>query len=670
MQKTHTPAASALSRRSFLGSALGATFSLTCLPKSVYAKLGADADASGNDVVLRFAAMSDVHFNGDPNSAETKRFARALEFMYEYSAKQKYDRFDALVVAGDISNHGVEKEIALFKKTMDAGIKGDTKTVICMGNHEFYGGNKPLWEKTFGVPGNRRYEVNGFQFIAISPEKGTCGNGDYNYALDWLEKELDAAEAADPKKPIFVLQHYHITPTVYGSRGDDNWGTSDLFEPLQKRPRVIDFSGHSHYPINDPRSAWQGRFSAFGTGTLSYFEMGGEGGKYDKFPAGYRDAAQMYIVEVRRDNSVALKPFDLITETFFDVVYLISEPGAVEKYRYTDKRYQTSEKPSWTDGAKAVLKETFPTAAIIEFPQAVCKDVVHSYRAEIERRAPNGDWKPFATEYFWSEYYFKNAPKTMKIELELEELSEYRAKIVALNPYFKESETALNVAFSTPRDESETVDKNAPSPDANVLDLTFASGAPVNAAKNALPKQKAVETLGAPKIKNGAAHFDGKDDCYKIQFSSADYRKLRRATIAAKFKIDEFPNGASDVFANTEGVGLALEINGKAKTLELWASVGGYQIISAPLETGKFVDAFGTFDGSAVVLYIDGKEVARKAVSGILSHPQSEPVQAFFVGADVAPGGVGSAFFKGAVERARLFNWALTAEQVANLSGK
>ena len=123
------------------------------------------------------------------------------------------------------------------------------------------------------------------------------------------------------------------------------------------------------------------------------------------------------------------------------------------------------------------------------------------------------------------------------------------------------------------------------------------------------------------------------------------------------------------VFANTQMAGLSLELNAKTKSLEFWASVDGtYQIISAPVEPGKPIDAFGTFDGKAVVLYINGKEVARKEVVGRLTHPTDEKVQAFCVGSDVAGGGEGSNFFEGSISRARLFSWGLNAEQVANLT--
>lgn len=662
----------AISRRSFLTrGAAGA--SLLCVPSAVFAKYEAESDANSNEVILRFSALSDVHFKKDPACVEADRFRRSMQFMYDYSSKQSYKNFDAMLVAGDVSDHGWDEELLLFKKIMDEGIKEGTETIVCMGNHEFIAGNKPRWEEIFERPANKVYDVKGFKFVALSPEKGTCRDGDFLYALDWFDKSISEA-CANSDKPVFTFQHYHVTPTVYGSRGEDNWGTKDLYETLQKYPKVIDFSGHSHYPINDPRSIWQGRFTALGTGTLSYFEMGGEGGKYNKFPQGFHDAAQLYVVEVRKDNTVCIKPYDLITNTFFDVVYLIN-PGAIGEYAYTDERYKTSVAPAWAADAKAACTKLEADYAVVEFPQATCPDVVHSYRLEIEKQV-EGQWESMPAQYFWSEYYFQNQPNTMSVELDLEPESQYRIKAVALNPFFKESEKNLSLEITTPKDEDAPADQNAAAPQANMLDVRFENGKVVSAIETNKKAPNALETFGAPQIVKetalgGAfvAAFNGKDTRYKMQFNKRAYAKLGKATIAAKFKTDKFAEENQSVIANTQGAGVAIEVNGGKKTIEFWANVNGtYQIISAPIQAGEYIDAFGTFNGKVMILYLNGKEVARKEAAGRLVHPSEESVQAFCVGSDIAPGGSGSNFFEGKIARARVYSWALTAEQVANLS--
>ena len=36
---------------------------------------------------------------------------------------------------------------------------------------------------------------------------------------------------------------------------------------LAKYPQVVTFSGHLHFPLNDPRSIWQASFTSFGCGS-------------------------------------------------------------------------------------------------------------------------------------------------------------------------------------------------------------------------------------------------------------------------------------------------------------------------------------------------------------------------------------------------------------------
>ncbi|MBR2006325.1 MAG: LamG domain-containing protein, partial [Thermoguttaceae bacterium] len=289
------------------------------------------------------------------------------------------------------------------------------------------------------------------------------------------------------------------------------------------------------------------------------------------------------------------------------------------------------------------------------------------------------DFQPFGTQCFWSYFFFSNVPETLKIELtDLAAESSYRARIFAQNPFLRSSDKSLEIEFSTPVDPFDTVDKNAPKPDANMLAVSFADGKVVNAPTNALETQKPVETFGAPQVVaeeslkgTQAAAFDGSDDAFKIKFDRRDYAKLTNASLGVRFKFDEFTPNNGVIFSNTEGRGIGFNVDSKERKLALWASVDGqYRILRAPVETGKYVDAFATYDGASLVLYVDGKEAARLDVKGRLTHPQAEKAQAFCVGADIGPDGKPNTFFKGSVAWARLYSWALTAEQVANLSQK
>ena len=57
------------------------------------------------------------------------------------------------------------------------------------------------------------------------------------------------------------------------------WATRELPEILSKYPQVVAFGGHLHFPLNDPRSIWQGDFTALGCASVRYMAL--EAGGYE-----------------------------------------------------------------------------------------------------------------------------------------------------------------------------------------------------------------------------------------------------------------------------------------------------------------------------------------------------------------------------------------------------
>ena len=105
-----------------------------------------------------------------------------------------------------------------------------------------------------------------------------------------VDNQLAAITSAEPEKYVIVLTHPMIKNTVYGSRlGEEGgiwestlshyWATDALTPVLKKYPQVIVFGGHLHFPLNDPRSVWQGDFTVFGCGSVRYMAI--ENGKYE-----------------------------------------------------------------------------------------------------------------------------------------------------------------------------------------------------------------------------------------------------------------------------------------------------------------------------------------------------------------------------------------------------
>ena len=180
-----------ITRRQFLGSSM----ILTAFPAALWAAENVKAE----DVALRYAVISDVHFSENPDSKERKRLIKALEFLGK-------SHFDALVIAGDVTNHGYTSELTLFRDTLLGGIPKETQIIICMGNHEFYGGKdhekaggaRPHWQGIFQRPLNPHVVINGFHFIGISPDDPKAGTGTFGGSREWLREQLKPRRPRTP----------------------------------------------------------------------------------------------------------------------------------------------------------------------------------------------------------------------------------------------------------------------------------------------------------------------------------------------------------------------------------------------------------------------------------------------------------------------------------------
>lgn len=391
-------------------------------------------------VVLRFVAMSDVHM-GQTTDIEAERFAKAMKTAYDYAATQEYKGLDVLLVAGDMTNHGYESEMEAFKEVLDQNVRDCTRPLLVMGNHEYFveTGKQvgARWERIMCQSMNTHEVINGYHFIGVSL---TSYIG-YTDQLEWLDAELQKAEAEAPGRPIFVQQHYHVTGTVYGS---DLWGVPCLKEVFDKYPQVINFSGHSHYPINDPRSIWQGTFTALGCGTLSYFELE-PGMVYGSIPPKATQVSQFYITEVYEDDSVAIKAYDGITEQFFDFVYELKPPFVPEHFCYTDERAKKADKPYFKEGAVIKTEQVTDRTVCLTIPQAYDGECIHSYRYDFYKEETLA-----VSASVWSEYYFLDMPETLTQEFgELEPATHYVVKVTAIDSWGRECDKPLEAEFTT-----------------------------------------------------------------------------------------------------------------------------------------------------------------------------------------------------------------------------
>ena len=405
--------------------------------------------------VFRFAVASDVHVMDASNPRNAERFAQLFRTAYRYAdAHASYKSLDAVLLAGDIVNNGADEEYAELNRVVRENLRDGTQFITVMGNHEFRVGGHEGYLRNMGGTLDKHVVVKGFHIIGMSPKEGTKHS---LRQLFWLHEQLRQARQDDPEKPIFTMQHGHIWNTVYVSR---SWFTRTsvfLNAIYAQYPQVINFSGHSHGPVNNPLSVWQSGYTLVGTGTLNYLEMEDDIGD-NTVPDGSDRAAQYYIVEVDADNRTRLMPFNILTNDFFktpsqtddadrQLIYFVEKPSDRSTHAYTAARKKTNGKPWFDDDASVRVSGVTDTSASVTFDQAQDNVCVYGYRITVRDEAQ--PWKTVLTKEIYSEYYFEPMPQTLSCTLEgLEADHTYTVQVVPLNVW-KQAGNAVSTVLRT-----------------------------------------------------------------------------------------------------------------------------------------------------------------------------------------------------------------------------
>lgn len=405
--------------------------------------------------VLRFAVTSDIHINAD-DTARNERLGQLFETAYRYADNhESYKNLDAVIFVGDNTDGGSQAQYDILKQIVNENLREGTAFIPVMGNHDLNDTEEEGHLKNLGKSLDVHEVVNGFHFIGLSPQPDDTWHTPKQVL--WMAKELHKAKKDDPNKPIFTFQHGHIWKTVYVSRSWYTQMSAPLHAVYSMYPQVINFSGHSHGPLNHPQEVWQSRYTLFGTGTLRYFEMERDITK-ETVPAGAENAAQYLIVEVDAENRVRVLPFNILTDDFFktpsttdapekQLVYFVENVKDRSAYVYTKARKKTDPAPRFAENAAVAVSDVTSNSAAFTFDQAEADVCVYGYRLDFAEAArPN---KTVLSKGFYSEYYFEPMPEQRTVTVEgLAPGTEYVVKVTPLNAWLSEGEP-ITAAFKT-----------------------------------------------------------------------------------------------------------------------------------------------------------------------------------------------------------------------------
>ena len=638
------------------------------------------ADDGSFAPVLRFVALSDVHLTDTPDYRDTK-FQKMFTDVYAYAdAQTHYKKVDGIFVVGDIANNGSTASMTRFFSTLNGGAREGTVTRATLGNHEFVTDQENTVSRFLAASGYESEDahlvIGGYHFIFLSPDavdgNGNRGRGFTKAKQDWLKAELYAAAQSDPTgtKPIFVFQHQHVKDTVYGSA--HNWGLTDLSAVLSIYPQVVDFSGHSHFPINDPRSVWQGAYTAFNTASFKGLEMdlagvaGYEDGVYptdaeggwNTTGGGRADGGQYYIVEVDASNRIRVQAFDVTTGQSVIEPILIEKVGYSAHFTYTNARKNSETLPAFAADATVTTVAVNAENATFRFPRTAGDTYVQHYRCEVYC----GNVR-VATVYRLDDGFLFPAPETLTLPLTgLVPETTYTVRIIPVTAWANEGQP-LTFTFTT------TEGAPADSPAASlVFSAAFGQN---NTATNAVTGTT-LTAFGTPTTVYDETQgkyigvFNGSSS-YEFHQIGNYYTDLADSfTFEMYARMDEKPaSGYVNPLSCQQAGGYGFQYESDGRGMRFVVNLGGtwYSVADATIETGVWGHWVATYDGSTLTLYRDGQQVNSVAATGTVKTPSTTLLA---VGAD-ATASTSSNCTKCAIGCANVYSTALSGAQIIAL---
>ena len=414
-----------------------------------------------NSIVLSLGVISDTHI-GNGYGSEPK-FQAALEQLVAASG----GKLDGVLVVGDLINTATPPQLVTFKEIYEKVLDpAEVPLVYTIGNHDM--NPQYRWtEETVSqhaifhtILGENYFKTDLDPVMRDSLECRHCVIGKYHvlcltpdhsspitYApavLEWLEARLKEITEKDPGQYVILLTHPMIYGTCYGSvlqdtytRMGDYWSTKELSEILARYPQVITFGGHLHFPLNDPRSIWQGSFTSVGTASTSYMAI--DNGNYEDMATvttmkGAGNFSQGLLLQFDKKGRARLTRMDFYNQAVIGDLWELGAPKAdgshLRKYNHETLRARNTP-PTLSSARYEDGKLCFAAGKDDEF--------VHHYRITLTK-----DGEQVALKKILADFYKVPLPSGMKDSYELPldglEEGEYTASIVAVDSWDAVSE--------------------------------------------------------------------------------------------------------------------------------------------------------------------------------------------------------------------------------------
>lgn len=476
---------------------------------------------NANDIVLSLGVVSDVHVNPQWTADKWKS---ALQQLKAKALENDSNGMAGVLVVGDLidgskyySEASFDNQLKLFKSTLESEIDvTKSPMVYTIGNHDV---PNYAWASTMvsdvayirTVLGDQYFQADIDQDARLKYEARHCVIGDYHIlcvspngdqpivydptVVTWLDNQLAAITSAEPEKYVIVLTHPMIKNTVYGSRlGEEGgiwestlshyWATDALTPVLKKYPQVIVFGGHLHFPLNDPRSVWQGDFTVFGCGSVRYMAI--ENGKYEDMSGATvmkdrNDFSQGNLLQFDSNGNMRVLRMDFYNRDVVGDPILSSFPAS-DKSHLTKYNHTTLSLANASPTLSTLDVEVIDGAATAKWGAGTDDEFVHHYVLTLKKGG-----KVVSTKKILADFYKSAKTSGMKkewtrslgnldngsYELTLEAFDSWDAAATPIKKAFQVGSTS-NSAWTDDKAGSKTVSGGA----GNVSEgwLTYSNG--------------------------------------------------------------------------------------------------------------------------------------------------------------------------------------------------
>ncbi len=422
-----------------------------------------------NNIVLSLGAISDTHIGNGYGSEE--KLTKALTQLKNRAAEKDADGLDAVMVVGDLVNNASNSQISTFK-TRYEGVLDPVKVpmIYTIGNHDMnpnyrwtsstvsqnalfhtiLGDNYFLTDQDQTMRKNfecRHCIVGDYHILCVTPNGTSPIVYDTNITT-WLNNELKAITEENPDQYVIVLTHPMIYNTVYGSLLQDTytalgdyWATKALSSILVRYPQVVTFGGHLHFPLNDPRSIWQGEFTALGCASTSYMAI--ENGGYEDMSSEtvMKDAgefSQGLLVQFDANGFMRLTRMDFYHETVIGQVWEVNPPASdkshLDKYNHTALKTSNTS-PELSEISAIVGSVSAGLASVtVNWAAGIDDEFVHHYLLTVKKGSAT-----VATKKILADFYRAPQPSMMKSSYSLSlgslEKGTYEMSLVAYDSW-------------------------------------------------------------------------------------------------------------------------------------------------------------------------------------------------------------------------------------------